>query len=163
MPDGAKSLDWEKIIEASAQKMEEVFQIEIFMSRPVVKEIAGRIYKSLASLGLDHPNQAKIAGIAAFWIRKLKPLFQGPDATKIIMALNEYASLVVGLGICYRDPSSTRIMISTHGFDPRILADWVYSFRYNSHSPSSSIIAFETLLYNYNLLQKLLDAAHKPE
>lgn len=154
MPRGAAALDWEKIILASAQRMDEVFRIETFISRPVVYDVASRIDRSLALLGIDKPNQPKVAGIAAFWIRKLKPLFQGPDATKIFVQLNEYASLIVGLGICYRDPSSTRVMIIS--FDPRILNDWVYSFRYHSHSPHSSIIAFETLLSNYWQLQKRL-------
>jgi hypothetical protein len=147
MPGVATSLDWEKIILASARKMDEAFRIETFVSRPMVADVADRINKSLESLGLDNPNQPKIAGIAAFWIRKLKPLFQGPEATKIFLPLNEYASLIVGLGICYRDPSAS--MVTVIGFDPRILNDWVYSFRYHSHSPHSSIIAFETLLSNY--------------
>ena len=152
MPGGATTLDWEKIILASANKVVEVFRIETFVSRPIVADVVARIDKSLKSLGLDEPNQPKIAGVAAFWIRKLKPLFQEPGAARIFLPLNEYVSLIVGLGICYRSKLDSVVTIT--GFDPRILNDWVYSFRYHSHSPHSSIIAFETLLSNYRQLQK---------
>ena len=140
------ALELEKMLSASVQNMEAVFKIESFVSRPIVLDVVEQIDKSLDSLGVGNPNQSKIAGIVAFWIRKLKPLYQSANAAKFILPLNEYVSLMVGIGICYGGPSDS--MVTVTGFDPRILNDWVFSFRYHSHSPHSSIIAFETLLSN---------------
>ncbi len=107
----------------------------------IIEEIRHSIDKSLA--GFKAPNAAKYAGIAAFWIRKLKPLHVMRESENPFLLINEYVSLKVGLAICERYFDDARKVDIT--LNPRILRDWVFSFRYHSHSPSSSMISFEML------------------
>ena len=147
---GASLEDWGKVILAATKRTEEVFKIKADISCPIFEDVVASINKGLESLKPEEPNSAKVAGVAAFWIRKLKPIFHGRDVPRVFLAINEYVSLIVGLGICYRSGPAADASITN--FDPRILNDWVYSFRYHSHSPNSSIIAFETLLSKQNVI-----------
>jgi hypothetical protein len=92
---------------------------------------------------VECPNAAKIAGVTAFWIRKLKPLRIEPNSPNSFLLINEFISLKVGIAICeqyFDDCRKDKINLN-----PRILRDWIFSFRYNSHSPHSSLISFEML------------------
>lgn len=140
-----ESIDWEKIIIASAREIETKLKLNLVLESFVLEEIKDRVAISLKSLDMSRPNVAKIAGTVAFWIRKLKPLSHSeefPNGNKFY-AVNELLGLRVGLYICanYYDD------YSTYGFklSRRLFLDWVHSLRYHSHSPHSSLTAFELL------------------
>jgi len=123
--------------------MEKVYNLKIGIEHAIITEIQVRLQESLDRIDGSTPNAAKNAGLVAFWIRKLKPLSIHPDSEFSFLPLNEYIALLVGLAICakYFDDSKKE----TFQLNPRILRDWIFSFRYNSHSPHSSLISFEML------------------
>lgn len=89
----------------------------------------------------------KIAGIVVFWVRKLKPFYYDFDeAAKSgkLHPLNELIAIQTGLAICsqYKDDCS---LLDDIRLSDRVLKDWLHSLRYHSHSPYSSILAFELL------------------
>jgi hypothetical protein len=119
------------------------YDLVIGLEHDIINEIQTRVQESLDRIDGSAPNAAKNAGIVAFWIRKLKPLSIHPTSEFSFLPLNEYVALRVGLSICARyfdDARKQKISLN-----PRILRDWVFSFRYNSHSPHSSLISFEML------------------
>jgi len=137
------NIRWEDILFELAVKMERDFCLVIGIEYDIIEEIKGRFQESFDRLDGVAPNAAKCAGLVAFWIRKLKPLSIHPTSEFSFLPLNEYVALLVGLAICARyfdnsDKASIRL-------NPRILRDWIFSFRYNSHSPHSSLISFELL------------------
>ena len=114
----------------------------ICIQKPVVEEIGWRIEQNVNREGINQGNAAKMAGVTAFWIRKLKPLYIEPSQ-KTYNFINELVSLQVGVAICnkyFSDEGVRGIRINQ-----RVLKDWLTSFRYHSHSPSSSIISFEMM------------------
>jgi len=134
---------WEEILLEFSGRMEEDFDLKIGIEYDIINEIQARFQESFDRIDGPIPNAAKIAGIVAFWIRKLKPLSIHPDSDFSFLPLNEYVALLVGLAICARyfdDDRKERLRLN-----PRILRDWVFSFRYNSHSPHSALISFEML------------------
>jgi len=138
------NVDWQAILMAEAANAERDYHILINVDETVILEAKRIIGDSIDSIGLIHPNVAKIAGLVAFWLRKLKPLSISRDSPNYLLTLNEVVALRVGLAICnaYKDDTSKAQGIR---LPPRILSDWVKNFRYHSHSPSSSIVTFELL------------------
>ena len=138
-----KNIKWVDILYESATYMESAYALKIGLENEIIQEIQGKIEDSLGRVGVSDPNTAKTAGIVAFWIRKLKPLSIHPTSEYAFLPLNEYAALKVGLAICakyFDDAKKAKFALT-----PRILRDWIFSLRYNSHSPHSSMISFEML------------------
>ena len=138
------NVDWAAILMAEATAVEKDYRIIFNIDEAVVLEAERIIRDSMDSIGLTQPNVAKIAGLVAFWLRKLKPLSVAEDSPNNLLTLNEVIALRIGLAICnaYKDDDSKAQAIK---LPPRILNDWVNSFRYHSHSPNSSMISFELL------------------
>ena len=137
-----KHVDWKKIITDEAAYAEEHFSILVEIDEAIVLEAERMICDDIASIGLIRPNVAKIAGLVAFWIRKLKPLRVAANSPNRLLTLNEFVALRIGLAICnaYHDDNSKPHKIY---LPPRVLNDWIKSFRYHAHSPHTSMIAFE--------------------
>jgi hypothetical protein len=138
-----ENVDWLAVLVRITEKAERKFGVLLIIEQEVVLEIETVVLKSLKSIDIERPNVAKVAGVVAFWIRKLKPIIHKDTSLAKHNAINEYISLLVGLSICYEyhDDFSKPVF----KLRKRILRDWVQSFRYHSHSPHSSLIAFELL------------------
>jgi hypothetical protein len=137
-----KVVNWPKIFMKAADSAEEKFGLSVYIESAVIEEIGQQVEKTLRNY--SQPNSAKIAGAVAFWVRKLKPLTIAPNSTYAFSAINEYISVVIGLGICgqYFDDSKKPGDIPVN---PRVMKDLIYSFRYHSHSPHGSMMIFEVL------------------
>jgi hypothetical protein len=121
-------------------------RLTICIQKSVVEEVGWRIERNVKRDGIDQGNAAKIAGVTAFWIRKLKPLYVEPSAgfpPKTYNFINELVSLQVGVAICNRYFSDAGLRGVRVNW--RALKDWLISLRYHSHSPHGSIISFEML------------------
>lgn len=125
--------------------MKKKYNMTIVVDERIALETGRLVNDHINGIGLIQPNAAKIAGQVAFWLRKLKPLYPSESSQSFLLTLNELAALYVGLAICnrYRDDSSKDHVVRT---PPRIMRDWVNSFRYHSHSPHSSMISFELFM-----------------
>lgn len=137
------NVDWFKILYEITATAEKKFNLSLTIEGEIAKEIEVLVKRNLASIEIQKPNVAKVAGIVAFWIRKLKPIGFASDSKNKLLTVNEYVSLMVGLSICHKyfdDASRDKFKIHK-----RILKDWISSFRYHSHSPHSSLTAFEIL------------------
>ena len=135
------NVNWRKILDDLTTKAENDFELIVSIEMAIVKEVQEKVHDALAKF--KEPNAAKIAGIVAFWIRRLKPLRVEKESLNAFLLINEFLALKVGLAICekyFDDSMKQKITLN-----PRILRDWVFSFRYNSHSPHSSLISFEML------------------
>jgi hypothetical protein len=140
------NVDWHKILIQIAIDISTRLDLKIFVEDYILKEIEDRVYDSLRGLHIPRPNVAKIAGVVAFWVRKLKPFSYDADETASgnkFHALNELIAIEAGISICnsYKDDYS-RVEFS---LDKRLLLDWLHSLRFHSHSPHSSMFAFELL------------------
>ena len=135
------NVNWLTILDSLTAAAEREFSLVVSIEKAVIKEIQERVDSGLANF--QEPNAAKIAGIVAFWIRRLKPLRVERESPNPFLLINEFIALKVGISICeqyYDDARKEKITLN-----PRILRDWIFSFRYNSHSPHSSLISFEML------------------
>lgn len=139
------NVDWYALLEQMADRISAAYKVDLILDEVIVAEIACRIEDSLNSLGAIQPNAAKIAGQAAFWIRKLKPLSMNPSSKNYFRFANERAALSIGLAICnkYKDDTSKANKIK---LPARVFHDWVIGFRYHSHSPYSAMTSFELLM-----------------
>ena len=139
------NVNWQPILIHAVEHIESIAKVNLVVSEVITLEINKRIKDCLSGTGLARPNVAKIAGQVAFWIRKLKPIHIAETSPNYYLLVNEHASLLVGLSICntYKDDTSKSIDIF---LPPRIFSDWILSFRYNSHSPNSSMTSFELLM-----------------
>ena len=144
------NVKWMDLLYEVAEEDERLFaargvQFTVCIQRPVAEEVGQRIERSITLDGIERGNAAKIAGVTAFWIRKLKPLYIEPSAEtpKTYAFINELVSLQVGVAICNRYFSDAGLRGVR--LNRRVLKDWLTSFRYHSHSPSSSIISFEMM------------------
>lgn len=137
---------WQEILMKAAAAIERKYRVKLLVDEAILLEIGRFIADGLASLGFYSPNVAKVAGIAAFWIRKLKPLSIAPDSPNHFLLANERAALLVGLTIAamFEDEDGVARKIA---MPKDILIDWTSSLRYHSHSPYSSITAFELILH----------------
>ncbi|MDR1684966.1 MAG: hypothetical protein LBR82_00735 [Desulfovibrio sp.] len=140
------NVDWKKLLIEVAGSVSDGMNISICVENFILDEISERIEASLTNLHIERPNVAKIAGIVAFWVRKLKPFFYDPVETATggkLTTLNEMIAVQSGLTICktYKDDWSKE---NFHLSD-RLLFDWLHSLRFHSHSPHSSLFAFELL------------------
>lgn len=131
-------LKWRIILKEIASTLEERFQVDLMIDNYVLAEIEQMVRSSLKSYHLNDPNVPKVAGHISFWIRKLKPLSHAPGSQGVYTAINELASLMVGVSLCRRFGADSVI-------PPRILKDWATSLRLNSHSPHGTAIAFELI------------------
>jgi hypothetical protein len=138
------NVDWQAILYAEAADVEKNYLVCVEIDEAIVLEAERIIRDNIDSIGLVQPNVAKIAGLVAFWLRKLKPLRIAGNSPNNLLTLNEVVALRIGLAICnaYNDDASKAQKIK---LPPRILNDWVKNFRYHSHSPNSSMISFELL------------------
>ncbi len=145
------NVNWEVIIQEMADFCEQKFDTKLLIDRTILAEVEAMVEDTLRGFQISTPNIAKVASSLAFWIRKLKPISYdyAQGAQNHFLAINELVGLLVGLSICVRyyddDSAPESLPIPT-----RILTDWVHSYRVNSHSPHSSVIAFE--LFNRNHL-----------
>ena len=137
------NIRWYDILLDLVEKAEKAFDLKIGIELDIIDEIQVRVQESLDRIDGTAPNAAKNAGIVAFWIRKLKPPSIHQTSNYSFLPLNEYIALKVGLAICAKYFDDTRK--EKISLNPRILRDWVFSFRYNSHSPHSALISFEML------------------
>ena len=139
------NIDWFKVLCCEAAAIEADYNVAIEIEKATSLEVGRLIADNLEAIGLEKPNVAKIAGQAAFWIRKLKPLRISASSPNYLGTVNELAALRIGIAICntYKDDNSKCGKIT---LPPRIFRDWVNSFRYHSHSPHSSMISFELLM-----------------
>ena len=135
------NVNWLTILDSLTAAAEREFSLIVSIEKAVIKEVQERVDSGLANF--QEPNAAKTAGIVAFWIRRLKPLRVERESPKPFLLINEFIALKVGISICeqyYDDARKEKITLN-----PRILRDWIFSFRYHSHSPHSSLISFEML------------------
>lgn len=142
-PEQPFNIDWSNVLKETVTSIEEQTGIKIIIEQRVIDEIDESIQTFFSNAGLTRPNVYKVAAIVAFWIRKLKPIMIHPDSVGYYVWLNELVALKVGLAVCERyfdDAGKKQLAINQ-----RVLKDWVLSWRYHSHSPHSSIIAFEML------------------
>jgi len=137
----AKTFKFNDVLIEMIVHAESRFGIELVLDRDILREVEAHAKKHINSLNLDKPNSAKVASAFSFWFRKLKPIHHSEKSNSKYLLINEYIALMVGLSICVRKDQITGSIISE-----RILYDWVTSFRYNSHSPSSSMLSFEVIL-----------------
>ena len=141
---------WFEILYKITDETEKIYQakgfnFEVFIEEAIVQDVAAQINRTMKASGIEKPNPAKIAGVVSFWIRKLKPLIITAQPQETFRLINELVALKVGLAICdkyMKDENGESICLR---LNKRILRDWVASLRYHSHSPHSSIIAFEML------------------
>jgi hypothetical protein len=144
------NVNWKDLIYRIAEEDERLFasrgiKITICIQPSIVEEVGRQIERTIERDGIEHGNAAKIAGVTAFWIRKLKPLYiePSPESPKTYTLINELVSVQVGVAICneyFSDSSCKNAKVNS-----RVLKDWLISFRYHSHSPHSSLISFEML------------------
>jgi len=137
------NVNWRSILGEITAATADEFSLTVSIDAAVIKEIQLNVEANLSSV-TEKPNAAKIAGVVAFWIRKLKPLHVEKDSAHPFLFINEFVALKVGLAIWERyfdDSASKEVVKLNH----RILRDWIFSFRYHSHSPHSSLISFELL------------------
>jgi hypothetical protein len=140
------NIDWRSVLTGIAADVSTELNLNIIVENYILVEIADRIHISLEYMGIARPNVAKIAGVVAFWVRKLKPFSYAPDETAKsgkFHALNELIGIQAGLAICnsYKDDYSRE----EFRLSSRLLIDWLHSLRFHSHSPHSSLLAFELL------------------
>jgi hypothetical protein len=123
----------------------------------IVEELEAQAIETLKSFKKSSPNLAKTAGSIAFWIRKLKPISHAETSPNKYLAINELAGLHVGVAICslfYDDSTRTDF----HKLSPRVVHDWAYSLRRHSHSPQSTVVAFELISAQLNETAKVAAA-----
>lgn len=141
------NVDWRKVLVKIAGNISTELNLNILVEDFILQEISDRIDNSLDHIEFENPNVAKIAGIVVFCVRKLKPFYYDFDeAAKSgkLHPLNELIAIQTGLAICsqYKDDCS---LLDDIRLSDRVLKDWLHSLRYHSHSPYSSILAFELL------------------
>ncbi|MDR0379752.1 MAG: hypothetical protein LBI62_07415 [Candidatus Accumulibacter sp.] len=139
------NVKWDSVFREVANRVEKKLRLSICIESVVVEEIERRVDRTLQNY--DQPNAAKIAGVVAFWIRKLKPMTISPESKRAFSMINEYVSILIGMSICsrYFDDFTKTDAEGVVRINSRILKDLMYSFRYHSHSPHSSVILFEAL------------------
>jgi hypothetical protein len=141
-----RNIDWQKILISIAGDISRELDLDIVAENYILDEISDRINNTLTGLHMQKPNVAKIAGVVTFWVRKLKPFSYSPsDMAKgaKLSPLNELIAIQSGLAICYKyndDYSRSNFKLSK-----RLLKDWLHTLRFHSHSPHSSLFAFELL------------------
>ena len=69
----SNNVDWRKVLSQATVNVSSRFDLEIFAEDFILREISDRISIFLDHIDYENPNVAKIAGIVAFWVRKLKP------------------------------------------------------------------------------------------
>lgn len=140
------NVNWRDVLVETAGNIATELNLNIVVEEFILQEISDRIDNSLNHIEFEKPNVAKIAGIVMFWVRKLKPFhYDFDEAAKSgkLHPLNELIAIQTGLSICsqYKDDFS----LDNFRLSKRILKDWLHSLRYHSHSPYSSLLAFELL------------------
>jgi hypothetical protein len=140
------NVDWQHLLIEIAGTTSAEMNISICVESFILDEISDRIKDSIDNLHIARPNVAKLAGIVAFWVRKLKPFFYDPAETATggkLTTLNELIAVQAGLAICktYKDDWSKE----NFHLSERLLLDWLHSLRFHSHSPHGSLFAFELL------------------
>jgi hypothetical protein len=144
------NVEWGKVLKRVATNISTEYRLNIIVEEYILKEIQERIKATLEDLRMDAPNVAKIAGVVAFWVRKLKPFSyaycKAAEGEKFY-ALNELVAIETVFAVCsqYNDDYTNpeRFMPSE-----RLLKDWIHSLRFHSHSPHSLIFIFELLTTN---------------
>jgi len=144
------NVNWKGLLYRVAEDTERQFasrgaKITICIQTAVVEDVGRQIERTIERDGIEQGNAAKIAGVTAFWIRKLKPLYIEPTSELPFdfTMINELVSVQVGVAICneyFFDAGCKKAKVNS-----RVLKDWLISLRYNSHSPHSSLITFEML------------------
>ena len=149
------NIKWRDVLSNIAVDISTEFDLNIIVENFILEEIEDRIHISLDAMNMEKPNVAKIAGVVAFWVRKLKPFSytqdEGAKGNKL-HTLNELIGIQAGLAICnsYKDDySRTEFHLSE-----RVLTDWLHSLRFHSHSPHGSLFAFELLTTENSLSSK---------
>lgn len=141
------NIEWTVILNHVVTHFEQQFDLKLVIDEDIVKEIEAEAAHTIETYKKARANVAKIAGSVAFWIRKLKPISHDETSEQKYLAINELVGLYVGIGICshYFDDSSRA---DFDRIDQRVIQDWAYSMRRNSHSPQSTVIAFEIIASN---------------
>lgn len=138
------TIDWAQPLCRAVDQLEKKFGVSLCLDSDLVKEIGSHLKRTVEEIPMDSkPNVAKIAGHAAFWIRKLKPIHHDDSQQEVVehklLNVNELAAILVGAGICQMN------FREDFRLPNRIFFDWASSLRINSHSPASCAIAFELL------------------
>lgn len=125
-------------------------------STPTLQEINPRVMRSLenkySACQKSGFKAAKVAGLYAFWIAKLKPIF---SPFTHFRGLNEYAGLNVGIGYI-----TERINIEI-SIDKEEVFDLCDTLRYHTSSPHAMMHLFTLLTERQKLKHKLSIAEDK--
>lgn len=117
-------------------------------SRPVLEEVTPNVARSLLkkySGCKEGFKAAKIAGLYAFWIAKLKPGF---SIITNFRAINEYAGVMTGQAYIYE-----RLGVSIQ-LDRDELLEIVNTLRYHTSSPHAMMHIFNLWIERERLKQK---------
>lgn len=141
-----------RIVERPVAAYEKVFQCKVSVDVAVLDESVSRVESSPmvfpsseAPEGYDL-SSFKMGGMYCFWLRKLKPFsVAASDAESVYSRLfvNEVIAFLVGYYLIYGfqvKKTSPCPKITSRYFN-----DLITSFRYNSHSPNSTALIFESL------------------
>lgn len=125
-------------------------------STPTLEEINPNVRRSLKNKYRACEDKgfkaAKIAGLYAFWIAKLKPIFSPFTSFR---GLNEYAGLNVGIGYI-----NERLDIEIT-IDRDEVFDMCDTLRYHTSSPHAMMHLFMLLIERESLKKKLSEAEKK--
>lgn len=138
------NVEWTTILHHVVAYFEEKFDLSLVIDQDIVREIEAEAAQTIETFKKNRANVAKIAGSVAFWIRKLKPISHDETSQQKYLAINELVGLYVGIGVCSHYFDDT-VRADFSRIDDRVIQDWAYSMRRNSHSPQSTVIAFEII------------------
>jgi hypothetical protein len=140
------NVNWRNVLTRTAGNISTRLDLDIVVENFILEEIEERVQISLNHMDIPSPNVAKVAGTIVFWVRKLKPFSYAQKETakrKTLHALNELIAVQAGIATCeaYKDDYSKEGI----RIEERLLIDWLHNLRFHSHSPHSSLFAFELL------------------
>jgi len=101
------NVDWKALIRQYSEEDERLFasrgaKITICIHPSILEDVERQIERTMTQIGMEHGNAAKIAGVTAFWIHKLRPLYikPNPESPQTYTMINELVSIQVGVAIC---------------------------------------------------------------
>jgi hypothetical protein len=135
------NINWMVLVNPICKSIEHEYNVKLKVDIDALMELGAIAAKTIGGYDIRHPNPAKVAGHIVFWFRRIKPLSFSDDTPAKCFAVNEMTALWLGLAICntHRGNESKEVL----RLPPRIAKDWIFSLRYNSHSPHALATAFE--------------------
>lgn len=124
----------------------------ITWSTPTLEEVTPNVKRSLRkkydACSEKGFKAAKIAGLYAYWIAKLKPIFSPFTKSK---GLNEYAGIMIGIGFIRE-----RLKISIDIKEDELI-EMCYTLRYHTTSPHMLMHQFNLWIERQKLEQEILE------